>query len=122
MREDLDQWKYVSLMAKPGQTYDFKFEKRDDVCEFIVAISQACTLIPIRHKPGQRDHRFIGVTNRKFISVMLLKTKLRGIARIKNTTIHGLFARAIFLTIQQKLTENSFFEQKIKYETLHFLL
>ena len=91
IEEDVDQWKYISLVANSCQTYDFKFHSKADTTEFVIAISQACSLL--------RDSNFVGVTNRSFVNRLLIKCKLKRMAKNIKTNIPGLFARAIFLTV-----------------------
>ena len=50
--------------------------------------------------------------------MMLLKAKLVKMAENRRTCVGGLFARAIFLTVQERFIHNSFAEKKLKYETL----
>ena len=114
MKSDPDQWKYLSLVTDNCHTYDFKFRSRADVTEFVIAISHACSLL--------QGCNFVGVTNRSFVTILLIKAKLRRIAKNIKTNVAGLFARAIFLTVQERFSEGNFYEKKIKYETLTFLI
>ena len=43
-------------------------------------------------------------------------------AKLKGTSLQGLFARAIFLTAQEKFAEESFYMKKLKFQTLQSLL
>ena len=43
-------------------------------------------------------------------------------AKLKGTSMQGLFARAIFLTAQEKFAEESFYMKKLKFQTLQSLL
>ena len=91
MEQDIDQWKYISLVANKCITYDFKFKTRSDVSDFIIAVSKATK--------SNKQSDFVGVTNRSFVTMMLLREKLSKIAKNSNTTVHGLFIKAIFLTV-----------------------
>lgn len=99
MENDPDQWKYISLVAEKCQTYEFKFFSRADAAEFVIAVSQACSLL--------QDSKFVGVTNRSFVSMLLIKAKLKRMAKNIKTNVLGLFARAIFLTVQERFSEKN---------------
>ena len=53
--------------------------------------------------------------------MILLKAKLKKMAKIRKTSLAGLYARAIFITVSESLAERTFFEKKVKYETLNAL-
>lgn len=114
MQRDVDVWKFVSIISNDCETFDFKFESRQETAEFIVGLSQACELV------GHKD--FSGTTNITFVKMLLIKAKLGMMAKLQKCSLSGLFARAVFLTAQETLAESTFFEKKVKYEALHALL
>ena len=115
MEQDPDQWKYISLVAHDHcQTFDFKFRNRADATEFIIAVSKACSVL--------QGSQFVAITNRSLITKLMLKAKLIRMAKNINTSVHGLFAKAILLTVLQRFPNKKFSEKKIKYETLSFLI
>jgi len=42
---DTDQWKYISLVSDNQITYDFKFSRRIDATDFIIAVSDATSAV-----------------------------------------------------------------------------
>ena len=52
---------------------------------------------------------------------MLLRAKLKKMARIEKTSLAGLFSRAIFVSVAQVWPEDTYEEIRAKYEKLNIL-
>ena len=90
-------------------TYDLKFDSFYDARDFIIGISGAVRL---------SNQKFAGLTNKSMITNLLLRSKLKFIARQKKTTVAGLLARALYLSVAQTCPEDTFYEIKTKYELM----
>ena len=66
---NVDEWQYISL-ALNNRTVDLIIRDRADVIDLLVAVGQLST-----HKHCMK------VTNRSIISLMLIKTKLKRLAK-----------------------------------------
>ena len=62
------------------------------------------------------------MTDVRCLNKLLLGAKLSQMAKLRGTNIPGLFIRALFLTAQESLAENSKADQLAKYEKLTGLL
>jgi len=103
---DTDQWKYISLVSDHKRTYNFKFSRRNDATDFIIAVSDAASAV---------NNQFFGHTSRAKINMMMLRLKLCKIAKLRETKLSGLFARALYLTAAQTLPETSVSQMKTKF-------
>lgn len=99
-------------MTENASTYDFKFEKRQDVADFIVAVSQAV-------RPTKEN--FVGVTNHSLVRMILFKTKLAKIAKAEKMEMRGLLMRGIYRSASQLLPEDTLHLKCIKYQDLEEL-
>lgn len=69
---------FLSIVANNGVTFDLKFSKFQDSRDFIIAVSEAtrwCNRI------------FVGVTNKSMVTMMLMRTKVKKMAKLQKTTI-----------------------------------
>ena len=90
-----------------GVTYDLGFDSLNDVRDFIVAVSEAA-----RH----HSRSFAGATSHSIVTMMLLRAKLKKMARLQRTSIGGLLARGIFNAVAQAWPEDTYEEIEAKHE------
>lgn len=100
MKQDCDQWKYVSLVNAQGDTYDFSFKTKKDATDFIVAISFTAATF---------NNTFTGVTSKTMINTLMFREKVRCMAKLSKIPTRGLLMRAIYLTASQRLPEDTFY-------------
>jgi len=112
MKQDADQWQYLSLMDVTGVTYDLRFPTLSDSRDFIVAISEA----------ARRCSRgFAGATSHSMVTMLLLRSKLKKMAKLQKTSIQGMLARGIFTAVAQAWPEDTYAEILAKHEKLNML-
>lgn len=78
VEEDEDEWKYVTLFTKDNITYDFRIRLRNDVINFIIAVSNSAMGL---------NPDYFGFTSKETISMIMIKQKLKRIAANKGITV-----------------------------------
>ena len=61
-------------MTENASTYDFKFQRRKDVADFIVALSASV---------GPTKSVFVGLTNQSMVNMVLIRAKLLKMAEVR---------------------------------------
>ena len=109
---DPNQWMYLSLVSRVGETIDIKITKLIDARDFIIAVSKAA---------GRCNADFVGVTNPSMITMMLIRAKLKKVVKMHRTTLTALIGRGIFRTVSNCWPEDTASEIKVKHKTLNHL-
>ena len=106
IEEDVEEWKYISIFTNENVTYDFRIRERNDVINFIVALSDSTLSL---------NSKFFGFTNRTLISQIMIRQKLNKIADLKGRSLHQLCAQALFKTASEEFVERTIVEKKEKF-------
>ena len=86
-KKDANQWKFISIVCNDGTTVDLKFDKFDESRDFFIAVSEATSFC---------NRRFTGVTEKGMVTMMLMRSKIQKMAKLRKTTVPGLFSIGIF--------------------------
>lgn len=97
----------MSLVSESGFCFDFMFKSRDDVVDFLTAVTAVAN--------SNKNTNFFGMSSHRAIRMLLVKTKLRKMASQRKTSITGLFLRAMFLRASETLPQRTFLEKKQKF-------
>lgn len=83
-----NSWRFLSLITS-ARTYDFEFEKKRDLIDFIIAVNHVTHSV-IPHYPA--------IVSRKLLNFMILKQRLYRIAKICHLgrSIKCLFLKSLY--------------------------
>jgi len=108
----LNSWRFISLITE-NRTYDFQFEKKRDMVDFIIALNH------VTHKVIPQYPEII---SRKLLNFMILKQRLLRIAKICHLgkSIKCLLLKSLY-KIALNLPQEKVSHKKHKINVLHFL-
>ena len=116
IKEDEDEWRYISIVTKQAETFDLRFKNLLDSVDFIIIVQDAIKQLNGRNKNKLSPERIRGM-----FTFLLLRAKLEKMAKKRNTDLLGLFSRALYLTVVKRLPEDTFEQAWSKYAELQKL-